>query len=126
MVSDKDISAYQNGKYTDYVRACCYELLSLSVGIRNISAVVTSVLKNVAHKTIECLPCHTALCNMMVESLIITQAQLAEQLTKKECSYLILQTDGTTTYGQHFSILDIDTDDTVYHLGLHHVFSGLT
>ena len=45
LVSDKDISAYQNGKYTDDVRACCYELLSLNVGIRNISAVITSVLK---------------------------------------------------------------------------------
>ena len=61
---------------------------------------------------------------MMVELLTIAQAQLAEQLTKEECDYLTLQTDGTTKYGQHFSTFDIATDDTVYHLGLCHISSG--
>ncbi|XP_065887842.1 uncharacterized protein [Dysidea avara] len=124
LVSEEDINAYQDGKYTDDVRVCCYELLSLNVGIQNIRAVITSVLKNIAHKSIDRLPRNTALCDMMVESLTIAQAQLADQLTKEECDYLTLQTDGTTKYGQHFSTYDIATDSAVYHLGLRHIFSG--
>jgi len=124
LVTEKEIIAYQGGRYTDDIRVCCYELLSLNVGIRNIKAVITSVLKNIAHKSVDRLPHHTALCDMMIESLTIAQVQLADQLTKEECNYLTLQTDGTTKYGQHFATYDIATEDTVYHLGLRHIFSG--
>ena len=124
LVTEKEINAYQGGRYMDDIRVCCYELLSLNVGIRNIKAVITSVLKNIAHKSVDRLPHHTALCDMMIESLTIAQVQLADQLTKEECNYLTLQTDGTTKYGQHFATYDIATEDTVYHLGLRHIFSG--
>ena len=31
-MSESDISTFQDGKYTDDIRACFYELLSLNVG----------------------------------------------------------------------------------------------
>ena len=57
--------------------------------------VISSVLKNIAHKFIDCLPRNTALCSMMVESLTIAQAQLADQLTKEECDYLTRMAAGS-------------------------------
>ena len=66
LVSSEDIVTYQKGKYTDDVRVCCYELLSLNVGVHNVKAVITTVLKNMVHKSAEWLPCHTTLCDMMI------------------------------------------------------------
>ena len=124
LVSSEDIVTYQKGKYTDDVWVCCYELLSLNVGVQNVKAVITTVLKNMVHKSAERLPCHTTLCDMMIESLTVVQAQLGEELTREETNYHTLQTDGTTKYGEHFTTYDIVTNETVDHLGLRHVFSG--
>ena len=124
LLSTEDIITYHQGKYTDDVRACCYELLSLNVGVRNVKAVISTVLKNITHKSVERLPCQTTLCDMMVESLTVAQAQLGEELTREECNYHTLQTDGTTKYGDHFATYDIATNETIYHLGLRQIFSG--
>ena len=124
LISTEDTVTYQQGKYTDDVRACCYELLSLNVGVQNVKAVITTILKNIAHKSIEHLPCRTTLCDMMVESLTVAQAQLGEELTREETDYHTLQTDGTTKYGEHFTTYDIATNETIYHLGLRQIFSG--
>ncbi len=56
--------AFEGGKYTNDVRACCYELLSLNVGVNNVKTVV---LTNIA---IDSLP------NMMLECLTVAQAQV--------------------------------------------------
>ena len=53
LISAEDIITYQKSKYTDYVRACCYELLPLNVRVQNVRAVITTVLKNVVHKSAE-------------------------------------------------------------------------
>ena len=124
LISAEDIVTYQKGKYTDDVRACCYELLSLNVGVQNVKAVITTVLKNIVHKSAERLPSCTTLCDMMIESLTVAQAQLGEELTREETNYHTLQTDGTTKYGEHFVTYDIATNETVYHLGLCQIFSG--
>ena len=124
LISTEDIVTYQQGKYTDDVRACCYKLLSLNVGVQNIKAVITTILKNIAHKSVERLPCRTTLCDIMVESLTVAQAQLGEELTREETAYHTLQTDGTTKYGEHFTTYDIATNETIYHLGLRQIFSG--
>lgn len=47
--NEENIVAFQGGKYIDDIRACCYELLSLNVGIRNIKPVINTVLK-IFHK----------------------------------------------------------------------------
>ena len=124
MASSDEILTFQHGKYTDDIRACCYELLSLNVGIRNVVPVIKAVLENVAHKTLDRLPCKTSLCRMMVECLTLAQAQLGEELSCEERDNFTIQTDGTSKYGQHFSTYDVATVDTTYALGLRHVFSG--
>lgn len=123
-LSSDILVTFEKGKYNEDIRACCYELLSLNVGVNNIKPVITTVLHNIAHKEVDRLPSKSSLCNMMVESLTIVQAQLGEELSKEEAKNCTLQTDGTTKYGQHFATYDVSTTDGVFTLGLRHVFSG--
>ena len=116
------IVCFENGKFTDDMRHCCYELLCLNVGVRNVKPIIKSVLQNVAHKEVDRLPGKTVLCNMMVECLSLAQAQLSEELSLQSADFYTLQTDGTTKHGQHFGTYDIATADTTYCLGLRHVF----
>ena len=123
-VANYSLVTFEKGKYTDDIRACCYELFSLNVGVRNVQAVIESVIKNIAHQEIGRLPQKTVLCDMMIECLTIAQAQLGEELSRDDGGCYTLQTDGTTKHGQHFGTYDIATVDTTYRLGLRHVFSG--
>ena len=90
ILSSEEISTFEKGRYTDDVRMCIYELLSLNVGVHNVS-----VLKNIAHKSVTRLPSYGLTCQMILESLSVLQAQLGEKLTEAD-SYGTLQTDGTT------------------------------
>ena len=121
VMSESDISTFEDGRYTDDIRACVYELLSLNVGVRNVAPIIRCVLKNVAHKSISRLPSYGLTCQMMLESLAVVQAQLGDSLS----DYCTLQTDGTTKFGEHYATFDISTSDcTTYSLGMRHVFSG--
>ena len=121
----EDIITFEAGKYTNDVRACIYELLSLNVGVRNVPQIIRSVLGNIMHKSVKRLPSHGLTCQMIIESLTVAQAQLGEKLSET-ASPCTLQTDGTTKYGEHFATYDVKNpeDDFTYHLGLRHVFSG--
>lgn len=54
----------------------------------------------------------------------MAEMQLGEKLTEEGSDNLMLQTDGTTKFGQHYSTFDIATEGGTYTLGLRHVFSG--
>ena len=120
------ISTFEGGKYTDDVRACVYELLSLNVGVSNIAPVIRCVLKSITHKSVARLPSHGLTCQMILESLTVVQAQLGDQLSQAG-RFNTLQTDGTTNTMEHMMsallALVYSTRQT-YTLGLRHVFSG--
>ena len=120
---DKEISTFHKGKYTDDIRACCYELLSLNGGVRNVVPVIKSVIGNLAHKSLDRMPSRAVLCQMMVECLTLAHAQLGQELSREEEEYHTLQTDGTTKYGEHYNTYDVSTVGGSYTLGFRHVFS---
>lgn len=122
ILSSEEISTFEGGKYTDDVRACIYELLSLNVGVRNVAPIIRSVLKGIAHKSVGRLPSYGLTCQMILESLTVAQAQLGEKLS--DSTNNTLQTDGTTKFGDHFATYDIKASGDTYTLGLRHVFSG--
>ena len=124
ILSSKEITTFESGRYTDDVRACVYELLSLNVGVRNIAPVIRCVLNNIAHKSVRRLPSYGLTCQMILESLTIVQAQLGEKLSQT-VRYNTLQTDGTAKFGEHYATY-VRTSETEisYTLGLRHVFSG--
>ena len=119
-----EIKTFEGGKYTDDIRACIYELLSLNVGVRNVASIIQCVLTNLAHKPVGRLPSYGLTCQMLIESLTVAQAQLGEELAGSSgCN--TLQTDGTTKFNDHYSTYDVRTSDkNTYTLGLRHVFSS--
>ena len=121
MTSEPEIITFQNGKYTDDIRAFVYELLSLNVGVKNIGPIIKCVINNITHKSIKRLPSYGLTCQMILESLTIVQAQLGDELA--ESNFTTLQTDGTTKFGKHFATYDITIaaeSKTTYCLGLRH------
>ena len=48
--SEPKITTFENGQYTDDVRACVYKLLSLNVGVRNVAPIIRCILENLTHK----------------------------------------------------------------------------
>ena len=125
LLSSNEIATFEGGKYTDDIRTCVYELLSLNVGVRNVAPIIRCVLKNIAHKSVSRLPSHGLTCQMILESLTVAQAQLGEKLSDT-LEYNTLQTNGTTKFGDHYATYDVKTagDGNAFTLGLRHVFSG--
>ena len=109
-------------KYLDSIRACCIELLSLNVGIKNVEPVIRSVLKHIASFEIKELPHPTTLTRMYSEMKGLACQQLNEELKKGD--NLTLHSDGTSKYGQHFYSFQLSTPDSTYSLGLKEMLSG--
>ena len=86
--------------------------------------VIRSVMRNLTHQSVDHLPSNTALRRMMLECLILVEAQLGEKVAQSDQNNYTIQTDGTTKYGLHFATFDIATVDATYTLGLRQVFSG--
>ena len=84
MEPNHKIVTFCDGKYTDDVRACCYELLSLNVGINTVVPIITAVLQSFTDKMLDRIPSKTLLCNMMIEYLTLAQAELGEELTSDD------------------------------------------
>ena len=126
-LSSDDIVTFEGGKYTDSVRACVYELLSLNVGVKNIVPAIRCVMKNLAQRSVGRLPSYGLTCQMIIESLVVVQAQLGDELSHAG-TFSTLQTDGTTKFGKHYGAFDVrvrEADErTTYTLGIRHVFSG--
>ena len=123
--TDDEIGTFRKGRYSDDVRTCCYQLLSLNVGIRNIAPVIRAVMRTLAHQSIGRLPSNTVWCRMMMlEGLSLAEIHLGEKLSDKGQDNFTVQTDGTTKYGQHFATFDVATGDASYTLRVRHVFSG--
>ena len=124
ILQDTEVNTFEGGRYTDNVRACIYELLSLNVGVRNVAPIIRCVLRCLTHKSVSRLPSYGLTCQMILESLTVAQAQLGDELSQISGS-TTLQTDGTTKFGEHFSTYDIRTKEAItYTLGIRHVFSG--
>lgn len=111
ILNSDEITTFEGGKYTDDVRACVYELLSLNVGVNNIAPIIRCVLKNIAHKSVSRLPSHGLTCQMILESLTVAQAQLGEMLSQTP-GFSTLQTDGTTKFGEHYGTYDVRISDS--------------
>ena len=110
------------GKFSDSIRQCCIELLSLNVGVRNVEPVIRSVLRNVAGVDVDRLPKYSTLVGMFSEMKVLAYQQLAEELTEYE--HTTLHSDGTTKFGHHYGSFQISTEKSAYTLGLMEMVSG--
>ena len=85
--------------YTDNVRQCCLELLSMNVGIQQVDPVIRSVLKNIAGMEVDKLPKPASLVRMLTELKCLLYQQIADEL--QGCENITLHADGTSKFGQH-------------------------
>jgi len=76
-----------------------------------------------AHKYTSRLPKHASTSKMILEALIVVQAQLGEELSQTS-GFNTLQTDGTTKFGKHYATYDVSRAGFSYTLGVRHLFSG--
>ena len=108
--------------YSDNVRQCCLELLSMNVGILQVDPIIRSVLKNVAGMEIDKLLKPASLVRMLTELKCLAYQQIADEL--QECENTTLHADGTSKFGQHYGSFQISTDTTAYSLGLSQMLTG--
>ena len=121
-LQERRVVTFEAGRYTDEVRQCYLELLSMNVGVNNVAPIIRSVLTNIAGISVEWLPKYTATVQMLTELRGIAYQQIAEKLT--ETKHTTLHSDATTKYGQHYGCFQISTEDTSYSLGLVEMVSG--
>ena len=76
---NNEIETFRKGCFSDDIRSCCYKLLLLNVGIRNIDPVIRTVLNLVAHKSVSRLPSHTVLGRMIIEGSSVAEMQLGRE-----------------------------------------------
>lgn len=113
--SNKKLTFYEKGKYTDDIRMCIMELLSHNVGILNVVPVIQSVL-HMAGLEYDRLPKHTAINEMIVESRSLAQMQVAETLL--QVPNATLHTDGTSKFGHKYMSYQVSTTEGSLTLGI--------
>jgi hypothetical protein len=106
------VKAFQNGKYTDEVRAVYEDLLCWGVGVENVQKVVRTVIENLAGLECERLPKATFARYMYLEARRLSQIQVAEQLLDEwDSGNRTLHSDGTSKHGYHYATFDVTLDD---------------
>ena len=87
-----------------------------------IESIIRSVLNKVAHKSIGRLPSYALASQMLAESLVVAQAQLAKKLVTSHCS--TTHSEGTTKFGEHYGAVEVSTNCGTYTVGIRNMFSG--
>jgi len=106
-------------KYTFELRECIYKLLKHNVSSRQIAPVIESVLTMV-NKVPNRLPARSTILDMNIERLLLSQTQLAHDISMKENT--TLYTDETTKFGTKYMGYHLsDMQGTMYVLGLREI-----
>ena len=103
---------FEHGKYSDGVRQCCLELLSMNVGVKNVDPIIRIVLSNIAGTTVDRLPKYTTIVEMLPEMKALAYKQIAEKLLVSQ--QLTLNSDGTSKFGQHYGSFQVSTTQSSY------------
>lgn len=109
------ICTMAGGQYTDEIRKCCLELLSLNVGVWNVGHVIRSVLAVVGLKA-ERLPRVGLLSQMLVELKQVSSIQVEEGVTG--VGPTTLHSDGMTKFGKKFGSFQIATASEMFTVGV--------
>ena len=108
----KRLVTFEHGKYSDGVRQCCLELLSMNVGVKNVDPIIRTVLSNIAGITVDRLPKYTTIVEMLPEMKALAYKQIAEKLQVSQ--QLTLHSDGTSKFGQHYGSFQVSTTQSSY------------
>ena len=101
----KRLVTFKHGKYSDGVRQCCLELLSMNVGVKNVDPIIWTVLSNIVGITVDRLPKYATIVEMLPEMKALPYKQIAEKLQVSQ--QLTLHSDGTSKFGQHYGSFQV-------------------
>ena len=111
------IQTFQDGKYTDDVRLCIMELLSMNVSLNKVNEVIKAVLKRLAKKDIDKLPSKSLKSQLLIEARHLADIQVGEAMLKGVYLTSVLGNtlhgDGTTKYHRHYQNFQINTVDNI-------------
>ena len=118
------VNTFADGKYVDAIRLVVYDFLSRNVGTKHVSALIESVLKNLAG--VECgrLPKETLVKLMALEADILSKKQVAKALINSPNATIHM--DATSKKQRHFFSIQISTADDSFSAGLVETVSGDT
>ena len=80
--NDDIIQTFQDGKYTDHVRLCIMELLSMNFSLNKVNEVIEAVLKRLAKKDIDKLPSKSLKSQLLIEARQLADIQVGEAMLK--------------------------------------------
>lgn len=116
---DKHIQCFQDGEYTTETRNCIYQLLEQNVPSRSIGPVINCVAA-LCKKEVDQVPSKTTILNMNVERLMLSQAQIVDEVASKDNT--TLYTDETSKFGKKYSGYHLSDDEGRYYvLGMRNI-----
>ena len=105
------------------VRQVCYDFVSKGVAADNIPVLIVSVLNNVTnYVSVNDLPSPSCISQMTTELTYLCRKQLSESLANS--TDITMLRDGTTKKGKHFYGVKLQTNDSLYTLGVKDVPQG--
>ena len=108
LLEDNEIKMFHNGKYTDECRLVYMEMLSQGVSSQKCSAVIHTVLKNLATVTHDRLPGHSLSADLRNEASVVAKIQCDVKIL--DGTKNTIHIDGTKKRFREFSSVDITTD----------------
>ena len=98
------IRTKEGRKFTDSVRQCCIELLSMNVATNQVEPVIRSVLQNIATIEVSALPKASSLSGILAEMKCLAYQQISDELDHQE--NITLHSDGTSKFGEHYGSIN--------------------
>ena len=113
IMGDKEITTFEDGRYSDDIRVVCYELISRGDGSRHVSDIIRLVLKRVGGFDCGRLPKPTLIHLMAFEQPLLAKdaARHAIENCKNDVTF---QADGTTKKHVPYVTMLASTDSGTY------------
>ncbi len=121
---------FKDGKYTEEVREVCMKLMNdHNVSMNKLPSVINTVLKPLTGFTATRLPNKGTLCNMNAEAKLITQQQVATEITAEakptSSTGNVLHQDASSKYHKHYEGVQTTlSSGKRYSMGIRRVAAG--
>ena len=117
VMGDREITTFEDGRFTSDIRVVCYELISRGVGSKHVSAIIRLILKRVAGYDCGRLPKPTLIRLMAFEQAILSK-ESAKIAIERSDAPVTLQLDGTSKNHIPYIAMLASTDRGTVGMGL--------
>ncbi|XP_041481824.1 uncharacterized protein LOC121428993 [Lytechinus variegatus] len=120
IMADKEVRAFENGRYSNDIRLVCYELIARGVGSKHVSDIIRIVLKDICKMKIGRLPKPTLIRYLAVEQALLNKECARAKIHQSETP-VTLHTDGTTKKRKGYVTFLASTKDQTVGMSLHDI-----